>query len=814
MTFRTIVVLLTASAILSAQNFTRITDPSNPIAVAPASGVVGYAGTAWVDYDNDGDVDLFACPSHLYRNEGSGQFTTVKGHGIGSGLPAAPATGVSFADMDNDGDMDCLYTGAVCAIYVNGGAATGYTFTPVKRSDIADPDIRGWSGAWGDMDNDGLVDAMITHPRGFVGTAQPNHLFRNLGAGEFQRVTSTPVTAALAPYTVATWFDFDMDGDQDLFIGSGPAGTPAKDFLYRNMLKESGTATLQRITDGILGTDLLDGQVWNWIDIENDGDLDAYVTNYGGVPNNVLYRNDNGVFVKAAAAEVGPIVSANNTSLANIWADFDNDGDVDCYVTRDGQRTCLYYSNNGNGSFTRVDTIPPVLVTAPHTSAAAGDYDKDGDMDLFVVSGGTLNELYRNDQSTVNNWIVVNVKGAQFNRTAVGAKVRVKATIGGKSYWQHREVSSQNSFNGHNSHAVHVGLGNATVIDSLVIEWLSGQRTVQTNVSTKQYLSATEPGASPYIRSMFYGDVRTDQVPMPVNFSDLSYGDPGPAVSWNWDFNGDGITDAVTKNAEHTYAVADTYSVRLIVSDGVRTDTTIRKDYITALPTSPVIVMNTLQYGFGTIPVAVGIKDTVIMVYNQGKSPDSLFVSKVNGTSAFVAVKPDSALSVSPTSFVLGPKDSQAVHFTIHLNKMTRTSEATTYIPKLVVTSHSNNGPKVFEKSFTFKVSGPLTGMQSASGIPSEYVLEQNYPNPFNPSTTIRYSISSDHSPAGRTEGVMVKLTIHDLLGREIATLVNEEQPAGWNEVTWNASGFASGLYYYRLHSQEFTETKKLLLVR
>lgn len=807
MTIRTIALLLTAAAMLSAQNFTRITDPSNPIAVAPASGVVGYAGTAWVDYDADGDVDLFACPTHLYRNDGNGQFSIVNGHGIGNGLLAAPASGVSFADMDNDGDMDCLYTGAVSVLYRNNGAASGHTFSAVTRGDIGSRDNRGWAGAWGDMDNDGLVDAVITHPRGFVGTAQPNHLFRNLGAGEFVRVTTTPVTAALAPYTVATWFDYDMDGDQDLFIGSGPAGTPAKDFLYRNLLKETGSATLQRITEGILGTDLLDGQVWNWIDIENDGDLDAYVTNYGGVPNNVLYRNDNGVYVKATAAEAGSIVSSNNSSLANIWADFDNDGDVDCYVTRDGQRTCLYYSNNGNGSFTRVDTIPPVLVTAPHTSAAAGDYDKDGDMDLFVVSGGTVNELYRNDQPSANNWLVVNVKGAQFNRSAVGAKVRVKATIGGKSYWQHREVSSQNSFNGHNSHAVHIGLGNAPVIDSLVIEWLSGQRTVQTNVTAKQYLSVTEPGASPYIRSMFYGDVLQDQVPMPVNFTDLSYGDPGTAVSWKWDFNGDGVTDAETKNAQYTYTIPDTYSVRLIVSDGVRTDTTIRKDYISALPTSPVIVMNTLQHSFGTIPVTAGTKDTAIMIYNQGKSPDSLFVSKVNGTSAFVAVKPDSALSVSPTSFVLGPKDSQAVHFTIHLNKMIRTSEATTYIPKLVVTSRSNNGPKVFEKSFTFKVSGPLTHISAGDGTVRQFSLEQNYPNPFNPSTTIGYSIAEDGP---------VSLTLTDALGRTVAELVRQYQSAGAYRYDLDAAvfGLSSGMYYYRLTAGLYTDVKKIILMK
>ncbi|MFA5831856.1 MAG: T9SS type A sorting domain-containing protein [Bacteroidota bacterium] len=89
--------------------------------------------------------------------------------------------------------------------------------------------------------------------------------------------------------------------------------------------------------------------------------------------------------------------------------------------------------------------------------------------------------------------------------------------------------------------------------------------------------------------------------------------------------------------------------------------------------------------------------------------------------------------------------------------------------------------------------------------ISSDFTLSQNYPNPFNPSTTIRYSLPSS---------AYVKLTIHDILGREIATLVNEEQSAGWKEAKWNATGFASGMYLVRMRTNNFVETKKILLMK
>jgi hypothetical protein len=89
--------------------------------------------------------------------------------------------------------------------------------------------------------------------------------------------------------------------------------------------------------------------------------------------------------------------------------------------------------------------------------------------------------------------------------------------------------------------------------------------------------------------------------------------------------------------------------------------------------------------------------------------------------------------------------------------------------------------------------------------IPERFILSPNYPNPFNPSTTIKYDLPKQSR---------VKLVVYDILGREIATLVDEIQKAGSYQAVWNASRFASGVYFYRLQTGSFTETKKLVLLK
>ena len=482
-----LVVVIVALAVpsLFAQTFTRITTG----AIGSRSGPSGYSGASWVDFNGDGHLDLFVNNVLLFRNEGDGTFERLS-----TSFQAFPGlgNGNTWADYDNDGDLDVFICSIQSFLYRNEGDET---FTQITDGDIGEGVAnRGWSCAWADIDNDGDVDLAITHPAGFVGNPLTNHLFTNDGPPDytFTRVTTGAIVTGLAAYTVGTWSDFDLDGDMDYFIGAGPAnGTTAQDFLYRNQFIETGAATFTRITSDVIATDFQDGQVWNWIDYDNDGDLDAYLTNWGGISvgiANRLYRNDGVDFTRI---ESGAIVTDVNISLSSVWGDFDNDGDLDCYVANDTNQPDRYYRNNGDGTFARIDTVG-VAESLTRRGATAGDFDNDGDLDLLAVGPGDAMGFYRNDLSNGNNWLKVQTVGVASNRAGIGAKVRVKATIGGSDVWQRREVLSQNAFNGQNSLNVHVGLGDAAIVDSLWIAWPSGTVDVYTQVEVNRFLLATE----------------------------------------------------------------------------------------------------------------------------------------------------------------------------------------------------------------------------------------------------------------------------------------------------------------------------------
>ena len=168
------------------------------------------------------------------------------------------------------------------------------------------------------------MDLFIAAPLNFVSITDSCKFLINTGNGNFSRVDTTIVTDTVDAFTVPSWSDYDQDGDVDLFIGSGRVnGALSRDYLFENNHMQGGGPLFSRINSSPLGTDLHDGQVWNWIDFDNDGDLDGYLTNYGGTTpttgyQNEMYRNDNNVFVKLGFVDVGSIVTDLGISLSNM----------------------------------------------------------------------------------------------------------------------------------------------------------------------------------------------------------------------------------------------------------------------------------------------------------------------------------------------------------------------------------------------------------------------------------------------------------------------------------------------------------------
>lgn len=478
----------------TAQTFTPVSNPDL------AAHVSFSLGASWVDVDGDDDLDLYVVTGFsgnnanvLYRNDAGTLVRVTSGPLVQDGADTACST---WADVDNDGDLDAYVSnlGSQGGMFFR-GLGNG-AFTLATPSVLTDPALKGTGCAFGDYDNDGHADLVVAALFGAAGIATGNRLFHNNGDGSFSEVTSGPVVTTTDSHHHPTWSDFDGDGDLDLFFGTGGAGGIKTDRFYRNQWAETGTATFTPITTAPLATDLRDSQQIVWVDYDNDGDLDMFAVNYSTVPNQ-LYRNDGGTFVKLTTA-AGPIVAEIAAHHGAVWGDFDNDGDQDCFVVTDLGNFDKFYRNQGNGTFVKVSTGTIVTQALSAYGVTAGDYDRDGDLDLFVPTARSEgpSQLFRNDLATGAHWVRVRCEGTLANRSALGAKVRLRAVIGGQPRWQMREILASGSYGGQSALEAHFGLGDATLVDTLRVEWPGGGVEELTNLPVDRRLDLVQGHAT------------------------------------------------------------------------------------------------------------------------------------------------------------------------------------------------------------------------------------------------------------------------------------------------------------------------------
>jgi hypothetical protein len=273
-----------------------------------------------------------------------------------------------------------------------------------------------------------------------------------------------------------------------------------------SLFHNNGNGTFTKVTTGSIVTDgghHSGGCAWG--DYDNDGFLDLFVANgtFSGSENNFLYHNNgNGTFTRITN---GTVATDTGKSISCAWGDYDNDGFLDLFVTNEGGPGVFptvvnfLYHNNGDGTFTKVTTGSLANEYSDSFGCSWADYDNDGFLDLFVARGDDRgNYLYHNNGNT-NGWISVKPVGRVSNRSAIGAKVRVEAVIGGVRRRQLREISGGNGCNGQSALWANFGLGDATNIDLVRIEWPSGIVQTWTNVAVRQSLTVVEhqqPGAT------------------------------------------------------------------------------------------------------------------------------------------------------------------------------------------------------------------------------------------------------------------------------------------------------------------------------
>jgi FG-GAP-like repeat/ASPIC and UnbV len=467
-------------------------------------------GAIMEDFDNDGLLDLAVTtfdltkPMALYRNKGDGTF---EDRSVAAGVTDQLGGLVCYqADYDNDGRMDIFIArGAwlkwpVRPTLLRNNGAGGFTDVTQQAGLLAA--VNSNAAAWADYDNDGWLDLFVGCER------QPNLLYHNKGDGTFEDVAAYACVQGNPSWFCkgCTWIDIDNDDYPDLFLNH----LQSVGRLYHN--NRDGRFIDETSPRNIDGPEI-GFSCWTW-DYDNDGWLDIFATCYeqslAGVvdgllghervgPTNRLFRNLSGHGFEDLTAETG--LNHIYMTMGSNFADFDNDGWLDMYLgTGDPNLATLV----PNRMFKNVDGRRFAEITASSGTGhlqkghavACGDWDRDGDVDLFVQTGGAVDgdryhDILFQNPGQQNHWLTFKLVGTKTNRAAIGARIKL-VTGGERPLTIHRLVSSGSSF-GANALEQTIGMGKSKRVAHLEIHWpTSGTTQVFDDIAADQAIEVTE----------------------------------------------------------------------------------------------------------------------------------------------------------------------------------------------------------------------------------------------------------------------------------------------------------------------------------
>lgn len=499
--------------------------------------VVGN-GAAWLDYNNDGLMDLLVVNGStlehlntggdpiatLYRNNGDGTFTdvTVQSGLLGRGW----GMGVCVTDYDNSGTQDVYITGFGSShLFRNNGDGT---FADVTIQSGAG--VTGWSTgcAFGDYDRDGYVDLYVARyvafdpektprpsqgsfcqymgmdvlcgPRGLRG--EPDVLLHNNRNGTFSDVTEKAGIRDPGYYGFGVVFsDLDNDGWPDIYVAND--STP--NLLFHN--NKDGTFTEAGLEAGAALSEAGAAQAGMGVDVgdyKNDGNFSIFVTNFSQDYNTLYANNGNGTFRDESYASGLAAPSLPYMGWGTGFVDLGNNGFLDVFVANGhiypqidqyplGSRFMerkLLFQNQGEGHFRDVtgEIGGGLLIEKSSRGVAFADYDNDGDVDILIVNLNDRPTFLRNEGGNKNHWITLRLVGTKSNRDAIGARVRISAG----DLLQTAEVRSGGSFMSNNDARLHVGLGPEKRIQSIEVRWPSGMVEKFGDLRADQFLKLTE----------------------------------------------------------------------------------------------------------------------------------------------------------------------------------------------------------------------------------------------------------------------------------------------------------------------------------
>ncbi|MGH9312382.1 MAG: CRTAC1 family protein [Vicinamibacterales bacterium] len=496
-------------------------------------------GAAVLDVDGDGRLDVFlvngstlegfpagqAPTGHLYRNRGDGTFEDITKK---AGLEASGwGQGVCAADYDNDGfdDLFVTYWGQN-RLYRNNGNGTFEDVT--AAAGLTDAQRRWGAGcAFLDYDRDGRLDLFAANyidldlatapvpdsglcrykgipvacgPPGLPGGK--NVLYRNKGNGTFEDVSGpSGILKAHGTYGLGvSTLDFDDDGWVDVYVAndSNPSA------LYRN--NRDGTFTDIGVAAGCAYSQDGKPQAGMGIaigDYDRNGTFDLFKTNFAG-DTSTLYANTGDGLCEDRTFASGIGLNTRWLGWGVGFIDLENDGWLDLFLvnghvypeveqlkTEAGYRQRkIVYRNLRNGRFEDVTERlgPPVTTPKAGRGAAFADLDNDGDVDILVNNVHDTPDLFRLDAPASNHWMTVKLIGTRSNRSAIGARVRVRSAGG----VQVDEVRGGGSYYAQNDLRVHFGLGTVVKVDRVEVRWPNGLEESWTDVAVDRIVTLKE----------------------------------------------------------------------------------------------------------------------------------------------------------------------------------------------------------------------------------------------------------------------------------------------------------------------------------
>jgi len=495
-------------------------------------------GVAVFDYNNDGLLDIFFTNgaeipllektdarywNRLYRNNGDGTFTDVTEKAGVKGV--GYSMGVAAGDYDNDGWVD-LYVSGVNRNQLLHNNGDG-TFTDVTEKAGVAGTIPGYgkpwavAAGWFDYNHDGRLDLLVIDyldydirtaklcslddvrtycaPGNFKGT--PNILYRNNGDGTFTDMSKESHIAQYVGKGMGLAFaDYDGDGFTDVFVSN--------DTFPNFLLHNNGDGTFKDVAleEGVAYTangSLVAGMGADFRDMDNDGRPDIF---HAAMFGNTfpLYRNMGSEFEDVTEKSGMTAFSHRMTAWSVGAFDFDNDGWKDLFMgggaILDNELEVLHrptlqpnklVRNLGGFMFEDVSSTAGEEFTEPraHRGAGFGDLDNDGRIDIVVSTLNSPAQVLMNRTEHGGHWILLNLVGTRDNRDGLGTRVKIVTAEG--TQWN--EATTAVGYNSSSDKRVHFGLGKATVIDRIELQWPTGMRQVLTNVKVDQILKVVEP---------------------------------------------------------------------------------------------------------------------------------------------------------------------------------------------------------------------------------------------------------------------------------------------------------------------------------